>query len=45
MSLDLPAVTAALTTVPDLPDRIRWPRTPPDTADYPETAPTWTTYR
>ncbi|MHA6617687.1 nuclear transport factor 2 family protein [Pseudonocardia sp. DLS-67] len=26
-------------------DRIRWPRTPPETADYPETAPTWDTYR
>jgi ketosteroid isomerase-like protein len=25
-------------------DRIRWPRTPPEPADYPETAPTWDTY-
>lgn len=26
-------------------ERIRWPRTTPDVADYPETAPTWDTYR
>jgi uncharacterized protein (TIGR02246 family) len=25
-------------------DRIRWPRTPPEPADHPETAPTWDTY-
>lgn len=26
-------------------ERIRWPRTTPEVADYPETAPTWDTYR
>ena len=26
-------------------ERIRWPRTQPEAADYPETAPTWDTYR
>ncbi|MGY2067279.1 nuclear transport factor 2 family protein [Blastococcus sp. SYSU DS0619] len=26
-------------------ERIRWPRTAPETADYPETSPTWDTYR
>ncbi|SEO53975.1 nuclear transport factor 2 family protein [Trujillonella endophytica] len=26
-------------------DRIRWPRTEPEAGDYPETAPTWDTYR
>ncbi|MGY1743563.1 MULTISPECIES: nuclear transport factor 2 family protein [unclassified Blastococcus] len=25
--------------------RMRWPRTEPEAADYPETAPTWDTYR
>jgi ketosteroid isomerase-like protein len=25
--------------------RMRWPRTAPEAADYPETAPTWDTYR
>lgn len=25
--------------------RLRWPRTAPEAADYPETAPTWDTYR
>jgi hypothetical protein len=26
-------------------DRIRWPGTAPEPADYPESLPTWTTYR
>ena len=26
-------------------ERMRWPRTEPEAADYPETAPTWDTYR
>ncbi len=26
-------------------DRIRWPRTAPEAGDYPETSPTWETYR
>ena len=26
-------------------DRIRWPRTAPEAGDYPETSPTWDTYR
>lgn len=26
-------------------ERIRWPRTPPEAGDYPETSPTWATYR
>ncbi len=26
-------------------ERMRWPGTEPETADYPETAPTWDTYR
>lgn len=27
------------------PDRMRWPGTDPEAADYPESAPTWDTYR
>ncbi|GGO80023.1 polyketide cyclase [Nonomuraea cavernae] len=27
------------------PDRMRWPGAPPGRADYPESLPTWTTYR
>jgi ketosteroid isomerase-like protein len=26
-------------------ERIRWPRTAPEAGDYPESSPTWTTYR